>query len=160
MGVVVPWPTTITRLRTAHRPAVGGATEEVVSETITGTNLDRAVEADQVAYKESVRLSSAALTEYLLDKVGQRITTVGVGLSDARQVRKWAAGSPIRPSNEERLQLLYRIARTVELVYDQETARAFLRSRSPYLGNKSPLQAIAEMDEQGALEAVRYLLEP
>ena len=124
------------------------------------TEIDRAVEAGERAYKESVKFPASALTEYLLDKLGQRRTTVGVGLSDARQVRKWAEGAPIRSSNEERLQLLYRVARTVELVYDQETARAFLRSTSPYLGDRSPLQAIADLDEQGAIEAVRYLVEP
>lgn len=123
-------------------------------------DLDLAVEAGEQAYKESVKLPSSALTQYLLDKVGQRITTVGVGLSDARQVRKWAEGGAIRATNEERLQLLYRIARTVELVYDQETARAFLRSTSPYLGDRSPLEAIANLEEQDAIEAVRYLVEP
>ena len=124
------------------------------------TVVDRAVVADQQAYKESVRLSADKLTEYLLDTIGQRITTAGVGLSDARQVRKWADGGAIRPSNEERLQLLYRVARTVELVFDAETARAFLRSRSPYLGDRSPLRAIADGDESAALESVKFLLEP
>ncbi len=126
----------------------------------TKTETELAVDAGERAYKEALKLSASVLTEYLLDKVGQRITTVGVGLSDARQVRKWAEGGKIRPTNEERLRLLYRVARTVEIVYDQETARAFLRSSSPRLGDKSPLLAIADLDETGALEAVRYLVEP
>lgn len=130
-----------------------------MSQAGTKTEAELAVDAGERAYRESIKLTSAVLTEYLLDKVGQRITTVGVGLSDARQVRKWADGGQIRPTNEERLQLLYRIARTVELVYDQETARAFLRSSSPQLGDRSPLLAIADLDEVGALEAVRYLVE-
>ena len=116
--------------------------------------------AEDLAYRESVKYTPDALTEYLLDKVGQRITAVGVGLKDARQLRQWAEGGKIRPTHESRLRLLYRVARAVEMVYDQETARAFLRSTSPYLGDAAPVEAVAAENAEGALEAVRYFLEP
>jgi hypothetical protein len=91
--------------------------------------------------------------------LGQRITAVGVGLSDARPVRTWAEGGAIREDNETRLRLLYRVARSVQIAYDEETARAFLRSTSPYLGDRAPLQIVAEADATRALEATRAFLE-
>jgi len=133
------------------KPSPGGETTK---------EFDEALQADQKAYKESVMLNSAAVTSYLLEALGQRITTVGVGMKDARQIRRWAEGDLPRESNEERLRLLYRIGRMVEIVYDQETARSFLRSTSPALGDRAPIEAIAENDAQAALDAVRYLLEP
>lgn len=116
--------------------------------------------AQERAYKEAVKLPTQTVTQYLLDNVGQRLTTVAVGLSDARPVRKWAQGCDIREENEARLRLLYRVARSIELTYDQETARAFLRSSSPVIGDRSPVHAIADLDEAGALDAVRFLVEP
>ena len=121
---------------------------------------DEAVQAGLQAYKESLRLRPDTIAAYVIEKVGQRIGVLGTGLSDARSLRKWAEGGEVRASNEGRLRLLYRVARTIEIVYDQETARAFLRSTSPYLGDRAPIEAIADEDDEVVLEAVRYFLEP
>ena len=127
----------------------------------TGPIVDEAVAADNKAYKESITLTPQQITSYLLDKVGQRLTAVGTGLKDARQARKWAEGTAeIRSSAEDRLRLLYRVARSVEIIYDQEAARAFLRSTSPYLGDRAPIEAIAAYESEQALEATRFLLVP
>jgi uncharacterized protein (DUF2384 family) len=117
------------------------------------------VEAENRAYKESAKLPLQRVAGYLLGTVGQRITALGVGLSDARPVRAWAEGGEIREENEGRLRLLYRVARTVALIYDEETARAFLRSSSPYLEDRAPVVVIAEGDEPAALAALREFLE-
>lgn len=126
--------------------------------------LSRALNTDSVAaenraYKESCEWSVPRVAGYLLSTVGQRITAYGVGLSDARPVKAWADGGEIRDENEDRLRLLFRVARSVALVYDEETARAFLRSSSPYLDDKAPVGVIAEGDDLTALAAMRDFLE-
>lgn len=118
-----------------------------------------ALEAEARAYKESMLYSVVQQAGYLLRALGQRVTAVGVGLSDARPVRAWQEGGDIREENERRLRLLFRLARTVALVYDDETARAFLRSSSPYLGDRSPLEVVAAGDETSAVEALRAFME-
>jgi uncharacterized protein (DUF2384 family) len=120
---------------------------------------DDILEAQERAYKESVHKPVAQIAAQLLEMLGQRITAVGVGLSDARPVRAWAAGGVIRDDNAERLRLLYRVTRSVQLVYDEETARAFLRSSSPYLGDRAPVEVIAEGDAPRSIDAVRAFLE-
>jgi hypothetical protein len=117
------------------------------------------LEADERGWKESAKHPLKAIAGQTLEMLGQRIATVGLGLKDARPIRAWAAGEPVRGNNEARLRLLFRVARTIQLVYDEETARAFLRSSSPYLGDRSPLLAIAGDDEAGVLQAMRAFLE-
>ena len=59
--------------------------------------------------------------------------------------------------------MLFRVASLIEAFFDAETTRAFLRSASPHLGNRAPLEVIADdpVDEaqQNALGAVRAFLE-
>lgn len=133
--------------------------EERHGNVVEESRIEESVEAEQRAYKESAVMAVPALAATLLETIGQRLTAVGVGLSDARPVRGWADGNKIREENEERLRLLYRVARTVTLMYDEQTARAFLRSSSPYLNDTAPILAIAENNERGALEALRAFLE-
>jgi hypothetical protein len=121
--------------------------------------IEDSIQAEQLAYKESARMGVPQLASWLLETVGQRITALGVGLRDARPVREWQEGGKIRDENDERLRLLYRVARTITLVYDEQTARAFLRSSSPYLDDHAPVLAIAEGDERAVLEALRAFLE-
>ncbi len=121
--------------------------------------MDDSVAAEHRAYKESTALSVPQIAGYLLETLGQKVTALGVGLRDARPVRAWQEGREIREENEVRLRLLYRVAKTVASIYDEETARAFLRSSSPYLGDEAPVFAIAAGDEKSALEALRAFLE-
>lgn len=117
------------------------------------------ITADERAYKESVNQPIKVIAAQSLQILGQKITAVGVGLSDARPIRAWASGGEVREDNATRLRLLFRVARAIQLVYDEQTARAFLRSSSPYLGDRSPLELIAEDNEPAVIEATRAFLE-
>lgn len=116
-------------------------------------------EAESRAYKESAYLSVPKLAGYVLDVVGQRIAAVALGLRDVRPIRAWQSGGEIRGENEARLRLLYRVAKTVASIYDESTARAFLRSSSPYLSDSSPVLAIAAGNEPEVIEAMRSFLD-
>lgn len=103
---------------------------------------------DQVedgAYRASVRDDTAAIARWLLDHLGQRITTAGLGLRDASVTRRYARGEVHPPQEREaRLRLLYRVARTIAEAYDAATARAFLTGSNPQLSDRSPLLVIAD----------------
>lgn len=105
--------------------------------------------SEAAAYRESVQHDVAHMSRWLLEHVGQRITAVALGLSDASVVRQYAVGrTRPRDAREARLRLLYRIARTVAEAYDEETARAFLVGSNPQLGDRSPAVVIADEEPE------------
>jgi len=132
---------------------------DVNAEVVESAAMEDAMEAENRAYKESAQLPVSKIAGYVLDVVGQRISAVAVGLSDARPIRLWQEGKEIRDENDGRLRLLYRVAKTVASIYDESTARAFLRASSPYLSDSSPAQAIAANRDVEVLEALRSFLE-
>lgn len=113
-------------------------------------------QVEDAAYRASVRDDTAAIARWLLDHLGQRVTTVGLGLRDASVARRYARGEVHPPQEREaRLRLLYRVARTVAEAYDADTARAFLTGSNPQLGDRSPLLVIAdEPAEQAGPEVI------
>jgi hypothetical protein len=121
-------------------------------------------EAEATAYRASVREAPAQMARWCLDNLGQRVSAVGLGLSDASLLRRYSRGdgSP-SAEREARLRLLYRVARMVAGAYDAQTAQAFLRGSNPLLGDVAPLALIADAPaEQAApqvIAAARALLE-
>lgn len=116
------------------------------------------------AYSASVEAELKPMVDFLAARLGVRMIAVGVGLSDGRPVRSWQdqTAKP-RPGTLDKLRLLYRVAYIVDHYYDGDTARAFLRSASPMLGNRAPLEVIADDElpeaQPAALGAVRAFLE-
>jgi hypothetical protein len=104
------------------------------------------------------------MARWCLDNLGQRVSAVGLGLTDASLLRRYARGDG-KPSGdrEARLRLLYRIGRMITDAYDAQTARAFLRGSNPLLGDHAPLTVIADqpVDATGGevVAAARALLE-
>lgn len=99
------------------------------------------------------------------DDLGQRITAVALGLSNASMLRRCKQGevSALRGEREERLRLLFRVSRMVADAFDDETARAFLISSNPQLGDKSPVVTLSDERPPQAgpeiLGAARALIE-
>ncbi len=93
--------------------------------------------------------------QWCLDNLGQRISAVAAGVSDARPVRAWATGEmPAPETAQQRIGVLYAAAVEVVEVYDDQTARAFFRSSNPYAGDLSLLEVIAAEGSE-AQETVR-----
>lgn len=101
---------------------------------------------EATAYRESVKQDLPTLTSWLLDHVGQRITAVALGLSDASMLRRYKQGDigSLKEDREARLRLLFRVSRMVAEAFDDETARAFLTSSNPQLGDKSPVVILSD----------------
>lgn len=113
---------------------------------MTAVDAQALVEAWERAYKESVTEATATKAGFLLRSVGPRIATAALGLSDARQLKRWAAEPGTAPREhvvELRLDALYRIARAIASVYSDAVAARFLRSANPQLGDESPLAVLA-----------------
>jgi archaeosine-15-forming tRNA-guanine transglycosylase len=132
-----------------------------IQQPIDMSNLDK-VEFE--AYNASVESKAKPMTDFAVARAGVRIVAVGVGLSDGRQIRSWQdqTAQP-RPATLEKLRLLYRVIYIVDYYYGAETARAFLRSASPTLANRAPLEVIADDEladaQRAVLGAVRAFLE-
>ena len=117
------------------------------------------------AYHDSVKQDLSKLTSWLLEHIGQRIAAVGLNLSDASMLRRYKQGETesLRGDREARLRLLFRVGRMVADAFDDETARAFLTSSNPQLGDKSPLIIISDQNPDHAgpevVGAARALIE-
>lgn len=120
---------------------------------------------EAIAYRDSIKEDLPKLTTWLLEHLGQRITAVALGLSDASMLRRYKQGDigQLKEDREARLRLLYRVARMVSDAFDNETARAFLISSNPQLGDKSPAVVLSDEppDQSGPeiLGAARALIE-
>jgi hypothetical protein len=116
------------------------------------------------AYQHSVHWRPKQLADFLVERIGLQMTAMGTGLGDGRPVRSWQAETAQpRPVTLERLRLLFRVAHVIDRLYGPETARAFLRSATRFLGNRAPLEVIADDDldeaQPAVLGAVRGFLE-
>lgn len=111
-------------------------------------------EADEAAYKASLRADLTEQTVFLLDHVGPRVTAAALGLKDARPLKAWATGDtgPKSAAVAERLRILFRIVYAIAGVYGGRTASAFLRSANPQLDNESPL-ILLRADDPAQIEA-------
>lgn len=116
------------------------------------------------AHKASSRLKIPEVAQWTMTHLGQRVTAVGVGLKDARQLKAWRDHESV-PSDEKesRLRLLYYVGRVVDDVYGAETARAFLVGSNPQLNDEAPIVVIRrhshDGDSRAVLNAVRVFVE-
>jgi O-acetyl-ADP-ribose deacetylase (regulator of RNase III) len=111
-------------------------------------------EAHKAAVTEPVREKAA----YLLHSVGPRIGAAAIGLSDARQLKRWAAEDGREPREHDvaaRLDALYWIVRAVTECYSAGVASRFLRSANPQLDDEAPLVVLGSAEDS---EAVRRVL--
>lgn len=101
--------------------------------------------AEAQIYRSSVQEDLSAVARWLLDNLGQRVASVGIGLGDSTMIRRYAGGTARpRGTREERMRLLYRVGRMVAELYTASTARAFLVGSNPQLGDRAPLLVIAD----------------
>lgn len=118
------------------------------------------------AYKESLTTPAWDQAAWLLETIGPRFTAAGVGVTDARTVRRWRdeRAEPRDHAEHGRLQLLFRIAHAITLVYGTgSVTTSFLRSANPQLDDQAPLVLLASADpdesQRALLAATRAFLE-
>lgn len=128
---------------------------EVLSASPETHDYERAVRLQEIAYKDSARSDAREIAGFLLEHVGQRITAAATGVADARPVRSWRDGTATpHEEHDWKLRVLYRVVRPIFEIYGAQTARVFLRSSNPQLGDESPLLWIADKSQKEAEPAV------
>ena len=103
-------------------------------------------------------LPLASVAAYLQEVLGQRLTAVIAGVTDAKAVGKWAKGGR-KPQGdvERRLRNAYQVAQIVVQTESPETVRAWFIGMNPELDDQPPALVIAD-DPLRVLQAARIFV--
>jgi len=113
---------------------------------------------EQLAHARAARLATPAIAEYLQGVLGQRLTAVMAGVSDAKAVGQWAKGSRTpHPEAERRLRDAYQVTQLLMQREAAETVRAWFRGMNPHLDDEAPALTLAT-EPARVLQAARAFL--
>lgn len=112
---------------------------------------------------DAATLSIAEIAACLQGSLGQRMAAFLAGLSDAKQIGRYALedGPEPRAAVARRLRHGYKIVRMISDAYDAETAKAWLFGTNTRLDDQAPIELlrVAESPEQftAVVRAARQL---
>ena len=107
--------------------------------------LSAAQQLDDEAATRSIRDVAA----YLQEAIGQRVAAAMAGLSDAKQIGRYARENGPRPhvTTERRLREGYKVVRMLADTYDEKTARAWLFGTNTRLDDRAPIEVLGAASE-------------
>ena len=114
--------------------------------------------------REASTLPVGEVAAYLQERLGQRMTAFLAGLTDAKQVGRYARedGPEPRAAVAQRLRHGYKVVRVISEAYDAETAKAWLFGTNTRLDDQAPIEVLrtAERPEQftAVIRAARQLV--
>lgn len=117
-------------------------------------------DAATLAHSVAVSTPVADIARFLQDNLGQRLTARMAGISDPKQVGRWASGTS-RPRAEAEARLIdaiqiFHLIQAAESVY---TARAWMIGMNPQLEDMAPALCIAEDRARDVMVAARAYVE-
>jgi len=113
---------------------------------------------EQAVHGQAARASTAQVAAYLQDVLGQRLSAVVAGVSDAKAVGKWARGQRLPHHGAElRLRHAFQIVQLLIQVESAETVRAWFVGMNPDLEDEAPALVLGK-DPARALQAARAFL--
>jgi hypothetical protein len=117
-----------------------------------------ATTTEQAVHGQAARLPIAAIARYVEDVLGQRLTAVVAGTSDAKAVSKWASGkrSP-HPDADRNLRHAFHVVQLLMEYESAETVRAWFLGMNPDLDDAAPALVLAD-DPARVLQAARSFL--
>lgn len=106
--------------------------------------------------REASTLAVSEIAAYLQDRLGQRMTAFMAGLTDAKQIGRYARedGPEPRAAVARRLRHGYKIVRMINEAYDAETAKAWLFGTNTLLDDEAPIEVLRAADEPEQFTAV------
>jgi hypothetical protein len=117
-----------------------------------------ALTEEQSAHARTVRLPTSEIVSCLQEILGQRLTAVIAGVSDAKAVGKWARGErPPHPATEKRLRAAYQVTSLLLHAETPETVRAWFVGMNPELDDQAPALVIRD-DPVRVLQSARIFL--
>ncbi|BBY63489.1 XRE family transcriptional regulator [Mycolicibacterium helvum] len=95
---------------------------------------------------EAATNSIREIASYLQETVGQRIAAALAGLSDAKQIGRYARAGGPEPHDvtARRLREGYKVVRMLVDAYDEKTARAWLFGTNTRLDDRAPVEVLGE----------------
>lgn len=105
---------------------------------------------------QAATLPIGQIAGYLQDAVGQRIAAGLAGLSDAKQVGRYARpnGPSPQATTERRLREGYKVVRMLVDAYDDKTARAWLFGTNARLDDRAPIEVLGEAKDAAEFASV------
>jgi hypothetical protein len=93
---------------------------------------------------EATTLPIGQVAAYLQDQLGQRMAAFLAGLSDAKQIGRYARedGPEPRAAVAARLRHGYKVVRLISDAYDARTARAWLFGTNTRLDDEAPIEVL------------------
>jgi hypothetical protein len=117
-----------------------------------------AVAIERAVHGDAARQDIRSIVSYLEEVLGQRLTALAAGVSDAKAVRQWAKGERVpRPDTERCLRHTYQIAQLLMRSESSGTVRAWFMGMNPELEDMAPVLVIAE-DPVRVIRAARAFL--
>lgn len=117
-----------------------------------------AVALDKAAHRQAIRTDLPTIVRYLQDLLGQRLTAVIAGVSDAKAVGRWARGTQTpHPDTEKRLRLAYQIAQMLMTSESSDTVRAWFIGMNPELDDEAPALMLGT-EPLRVLQSARFFL--
>ncbi|MFD9379997.1 XRE family transcriptional regulator [Streptomyces sp. NPDC059999] len=114
-----------------------------------------AVSAER-AHAITVRMHIDEIARFLQDNLGQRLTARLAGISDPKQVGRWASGDSVpRHDAEERLRAALQVFQLIQDAESLYTARAWMIGMNPQLEDQAPAQCIADGRLRDVMVAAR-----
>jgi hypothetical protein len=99
-----------------------------------------------------------SIVQSLQDTLGQRLTAVVAGISDAKAVGKWARGArEPQPEAESRLRNAFQVTQLLLEKESPETVRAWFLGMNPDLDDRAPALLIGEEPQRVLLAARAFL---
>lgn len=116
-------------------------------------------DASAEAHRTTVESSTADMAGFLQEVLGQKLVAHMVGISDAKNVGRWARGetSP-RGNNEQRLRQAFQIFRLLNTEESPHTVRAWFVGLNPQLDDESPADAIRDGRVRDVMVAAKAFL--
>ena len=111
--------------------------------------------AEQLEH-DAAALTPGEIAAYLQEQLGQRMAAHLAGLTDTRQIGRYARGDAPKPSDvtERRLREGYKIVRMIVEAYDARTARAWLFGTNTRLDDEAPIEVLGEATATSQFAAV------
>jgi hypothetical protein len=113
---------------------------------------------ERTAHAQATRLEITAIVQSLQETLGQRLTAVVAGVSDAKAVGKWAKGArDPQPETEAKLRSAFQVTQLLLERESPDTVRAWFIGMNPDLDDQAPALLIGQEPKRVLLAARAFL---
>jgi|1185.fasta_scaffold105145_1 hypothetical protein len=114
-------------------------------------------EAVDALERDATTQSISEIASYLQEQLGQRVTAYLAGLTDVKQIGRYARrdGPEPRANVDRRLREGYKVVRLIATPYDTKTAKAWLFGTNTRLDDNAPIELLGRAESTADFIAVQ-----